>query len=65
MNFSFIKEVRKQKKIYQYQLAEKVGISQAYLTQIEKGQKTNPSFDIVVRICNELDLELRILYKND
>ena len=63
MNFSFIKEVRKQKKIYQYQLAEKVGVSQAYLSQLEKGKKQNPTIDIIVKICNELGLEIRILYK--
>jgi len=46
-----IKDLRKQFNITVTELANTVGISQSYLTQIENGQKMIP-VDILIKICN-------------
>ena len=46
---------RKKQKISQVGLAEKVGISNTYLSSIEHGKK-KPSLDILVKICNGLSV---------
>jgi len=50
-----IKLARKAHKIKQGNLAERVGISQTYLSQIEAG-KVNVSIDILAKICKILDI---------
>lgn len=45
---------RRQKNIRQNQLAEKIGISNNHLCEIERGNH-NPSIDLFVRICDALD----------
>jgi putative transcriptional regulator len=47
-------EARVLKKMTQNELAEKVGISRAYYTNIELGNK-NPSFAVAVRIKSALN----------
>ena len=42
-------------KMNQVSLADKVGISNTYLSSIEHG-KEKPSLDILVKICNELSV---------
>ncbi|TAF33411.1 MAG: XRE family transcriptional regulator [Cytophagales bacterium] len=49
-----IKELRKQKKITQKQLAQKLEVSTPYVTIIEKG-KTLPSYEQLERIFIALD----------
>lgn len=56
--------LRKAKKIKQRELAEGVGITQAYLSYIEKG-KRNPTLDIVEKIAGELDCEIVLIFKKD
>jgi DNA-binding Xre family transcriptional regulator len=51
---------REHKKIKMNELAKKVGISAAYLSQIEKG-KRNPTIDTLKTIAKELDIEVEIL----
>jgi putative transcriptional regulator len=51
-------EIRIAKNLTQEQLAEKSGISRAYYTNIELGNK-NPSFAVAVKIKSVLD------YKDD
>lgn len=46
---------RKKLKISQVCLAEKIGISNNYLSSIEHG-KEKPSLDILVKICNGLSV---------
>ena len=46
---------RKRLKISQIDLAEKIGISNNYLSSIEHG-KEKPSLDILVKICNAISV---------
>ncbi len=62
MNYGVLREVRRSRRIKQYELADRVGISQSYLSLIEQG-KSNPSIEILERMCVLLGLELRILVR--
>jgi DNA-binding XRE family transcriptional regulator len=55
-----IRAWREHKKIKMNELAKKVGISAAYLSQIEKG-KRNPTIDTLKAIARELDIEVEML----
>ena len=62
MDLSILREIRKAKKLKQYEIGKAVGISQEYLSLIERN-KRSPSVENLENICNELDLELRIIMK--
>lgn len=51
---------RKHQQIKMNELAKKVGISPAYLSQIENG-KRNPTIDTLKAIAKELNLEVEML----
>lgn len=51
--------IRKSKKMRQIEVAEKLGISQTYLSQIETCKRT-PSISIIERYCDILDVSLCI-----
>lgn len=55
-----IRAWRKYQKIKMNELARKVGISPAYLSQIENG-KRNPTIDTLKAIAKELNLEVEVL----
>jgi len=55
-----IKELRKKKGIRQNRLAEKSGISQTYLSQIENGSRS-ATLDTLEKICEVLNVPLSIL----
>lgn len=55
-----IQKLRKEKNIRQIELADKSGISQTYLSQIEKGIKI-PSIDILEKISLNLGVPYPIL----
>ena len=55
-----IKKIREAKEISQMELAEKIGISQAMLCQIERGTK-NPSLQVAAEIAKILGCELERL----
>lgn len=46
---------REKMKLYQNVLADKVGISNNYLSSIERG-KEKPSLEILIKICNALSV---------
>ena len=50
-----IREARKQKGFTQLMLAEAVGISEMYISQIERGQKL-PSLNLFIKIITALDI---------
>lgn len=56
-----INKVRKLKGIKQYVLAKKIGITQPYLSQIEKGNR-KPSMDTLEAIVKSLNVPLPILF---
>ncbi len=62
MDLSILREIRKAKKLKQYEVAGTVSISQEYLSLIERN-KRSPSVENLENICNKLDLELRIIMK--
>lgn len=57
-----IRTIRKARKKTQVILAEKVGITVNYVSLIENDRR-NPSLDILYKICDNLNSELRILPK--
>ena len=55
-----IRAWREHKQIKMNELAKQVGISSAYLSQIENG-KRNPTIDTLKAIATELDIEVEML----
>lgn len=50
--------------ISQRELARRVGISNAELSRIENG-KRRPNVDIAIKLAEELNTTVEILFKND
>lgn len=61
MNLSILKERREAEGLTQQQLGEKLGISQMYISHLERGKKSN--LVMLEKMCTELDCELRIIPK--
>lgn len=59
-----IKELRKKNNMSQEQLSEKVGIESKYLSRIEVG-KSYPSLEIVEKLSDALDVEMKDLFVFD
>ena len=59
---SAIIKLRKEKKVRQYILARKIGITQTYLSQVEGNIKKNPSEKILKKICDILKISFARLY---
>lgn len=53
-----IKSIRKQLNMSQVELADKSGITQAYLSALENGVKRNPSLKTLGSIANALDVQV-------
>ena len=58
-----IKEIRIQKGIYQKDLAEKIGISSNYLSELEHN-KFDIRFGLLLKIAKELNVNVKDLYEN-
>ena len=58
-----IKGYRSAKGIAQKDLAALVGVTPTYLSQVEKG-KSNPSYALLDKICKQLGIEQKVLYKD-
>lgn len=53
-----IKEIRKEKRISQSKLAKNLGISESYLSKLEKHPSLcNPSINLILKISEELSLD--------
>lgn len=64
MNYRLkIKEIRIQKGIYQKDLAEKIGISSNYLSELEHN-KFDIRFGLLLKIAKELNVNVKDLYEN-
>ena len=61
MNLSLLITLRKSKKITQKQMGKRLGCGQAYVSQVERGNRND--LRMVERMCTELDCELRIIPK--
>lgn len=53
-----IKDARRRSKIEQQKLASELGISKEYLCKIENGKLTNYSVDILIKICDRLNISI-------
>ena len=53
-----IKDARKSNKIEQQELARELGITTQYLCKIENGKLSNFSVDILIKICEKLNIKL-------
>jgi predicted transcriptional regulator len=59
-----IKKLRKEQNLSQAQLAEKIGVSQSRIAQIESGVGTSKiSFDVIFHIINELGFKCEVRLK--
>jgi DNA-binding XRE family transcriptional regulator len=59
-----IKKLRKEQNLSQAQLAQRIGVSQGRIAQIESGIGTNKiSFDIILHIINELGFNYEVRLK--
>ena len=56
-----IRDIRKQKGLSQQELAALSGISQTYLSQLEKGERTSPTIEVMNKISDALSLPYPIL----
>lgn len=56
-----VKELRTQRGMNQSDFAKKVGVSQTYLSQIEKGHKM-PNMSVLENICIELRIPLPVAF---
>ena len=54
----FISDLRIKHSMKSQELAERVGISQAYLSQLEHGVRLNPDPAVIVKIAKILDLTI-------
>jgi transcriptional regulator with XRE-family HTH domain len=53
----FIREAREKKGLYQAEIAEQLGVSRAYYTHIEAGNR-EIYFTMGINICRVLDLDI-------
>lgn len=53
-----LKFLRIHHKLTQLQLAEKAGLSQAYINELENGKKTNPSLAALLKLSEALDASI-------
>lgn len=56
-----IKAKREEKKVSLVDFAREIGISPAYLSQLENGRKENPKLEIMLSITQALDIDLDML----
>lgn len=56
-----LKKVRKDKKVSQRKLAQSSGVSFTYIQQLEKGEKKNPSIDIIKKLAFALNVSINEL----
>lgn len=54
---TIIKNKREALKLSQHQLARQLGITQTFLSEIERGRK-NPSLEQFFKICEALDIKV-------
>lgn len=59
-----IKKIRKEKRISQIVLAKKAEIAQAYLSQIETGERI-PSLKVLQRIATALDIKVSVIMEDE
>lgn len=56
-----LKKYRNEKKVSQRKLAQTAGVSFAYIQQLEKNEKQNPSIEIITKLSNALEINVNDL----
>ncbi|NGT53115.1 helix-turn-helix transcriptional regulator [Clostridium perfringens] len=56
---------REKKGISKSQLAREIGVSPAYITKLENGEKSNPSLELKIKIANVLEQPITVFLEND
>lgn len=64
-DYTVIKEYRKKAGLTQAKLAESVGVSAAYIQQLENGIKKNPSLRVIYLIADCLEISVDKLMNDD
>lgn len=59
-----IRPLRKRKSLKQKELACRIGVTNSYLCQIEKGIRT-PSLDVLLRLSDELGCKIDDMFEED
>ena len=54
---TLFKEKRERLGLSQHRFAEQLGVTQTFLSEIERGRK-NPSLELFFRICDGLEIQL-------
>lgn len=62
MHVFVIKSIRKRKKISLYQLSKMTGISRTYLRNLEDNKSFNPTFAILKKIADALEVHMKDLF---
>ena len=57
-----IAEMRQEKHLNQKELAEKLGVSQQFISQIETGEGKNLTLDTLIRLAESLGRKVRISF---
>lgn len=60
-----LKKLRKSKNLTQVQLGNLIGVSGAYIQQLENGIKKNASYEVILKICEVFDTSPYDLLAND
>lgn len=55
-----LKSIREQRGVSKSELAELVGVSQPYITQLENGSRKDPGFSLVQKFCIALNVPIEI-----
>lgn len=53
-----LQEIRKLKRLTQAELAFRAGVTQPYIGALERGERKNPSMEVIRKIAKGLDVSL-------
>jgi len=57
-----IKDIRKSKNITAYKLSKIANISKNYLSELENNKRTNVTLDVLIKIANALEVNVKYLF---
>lgn len=60
INGETLKKWREYRKLSSSDVRDKAGVSTGYLSQLETGKVTNPSFAVIVKLCRLYSVKLTI-----
>lgn len=58
INGQKIREIRQDKGFTTYDLSVRTHVSKSYIEEIERGDKKNPSFQVIEKICDGLNVTI-------